>query len=131
MNNLLFLKLGGSLINRQKRTPYGPAGSSGSARSGNIIRSCIESTVAPAHRAWFRIIWTHPGSEVSNPPGSDTPQEWLGFTEVWREAIALNSLVMKALHKAGIPAISFSPCAQILAVDGKIDSWIQSKSDQP
>jgi isopentenyl phosphate kinase len=55
--------------------------------------------------------------------GVDSALEWLGFAEVWREAIHLDFLVMEALHKHKLPAIAFSPCAQVLAMDGVISNW--------
>lgn len=123
MNNLLFLKLGGSLIT-DKNEPH-------TVRQEVLDRLAQEISSALVSNPQLRLLIGHgsgsfghiPAQKYQTRQGVTTPQEWLGFTEVWREAIALNSLVMKALHKAGIPAISFSPCAQILAVDGKIDSW--------
>lgn len=123
MNNVIFLKLGGSLIT-DKNKPH-------TARLDILDRVAQEISSALKSKPQLRLIIGHgsgsfghiPAQKYQTRQGVNTPQEWLGFTEVWREAIALNSLVMKALQKASIPAISFSPCAQILAVDGKINSW--------
>jgi len=55
--------------------------------------------------------------------GVHNPSEWLGFAEVWWEAIALNRLVMDALHKAGLPAISMPPVASVTARDAQVAAW--------
>ncbi len=123
MNNLVFLKLGGSLIT-DKDKPH-------TVRQDVLERIAQEITSALISNPQLRLMIGHGSGSFGHIPAQKyqtrqrvtTPQEWLGFIEVWREAISLNFLVMKALHKAGIPAISFSPCAQILAVDGKIHSW--------
>lgn len=123
MNNLLFLKLGGSLITDKDKAH--------TVRQDILDRIAQEVSSALVSNPQLRLLIGHgsgsfghiPAQKYQTRNGVTTPQEWLGFIEVWREAIALNSLVMGALHKAGIPAISFSPCAQILAVDGKINSW--------
>lgn len=123
MNNLIFLKLGGSLIT-DKDKPH-------TVRQDVLDRLAHEISSALIANPQLRLLIGHGSGSFGHIPAQKyqtrqqvtTPQQWLGFIEVWREAISLNFLVMKALHQAGIPAISFSPCAQILAVDGKINSW--------
>lgn len=123
MRNIIFLKLGGSLITDKDR-PH-------TVRSEVLERIAAEIAEALQLNPQLRLLIGHgsgsfghiPAKKYNTRQGVNSPQEWLGFTEVWREAITLNSLVMKALHKAGIPAISFSPCAQALAVDGMIHDW--------
>jgi isopentenyl phosphate kinase len=48
---------------------------------------------------------------------------WEGFAEVWQEAVALNRLFMDALHRAGLPAISFPPSASAITRDGQVGTW--------
>jgi isopentenyl phosphate kinase len=55
--------------------------------------------------------------------GVHTPEEWRGFAEVWREAAALNRLVIDALQGAGLPAVAFPPSASVIARDGQVESW--------
>jgi isopentenyl phosphate kinase len=64
-----------------------------------------------------------PARQHGTRQGVRTHQEWLGFVEVWREAAALNHLVVDALQAAGLPAISFPPSAAVVAQDGKLFSW--------
>jgi isopentenyl phosphate kinase len=55
--------------------------------------------------------------------GVRSPEEWLGFAEVWRAAQALNRLVLDALSAAGLPAIAFPPSAAVTARDGQVAAW--------
>jgi len=52
-----------------------------------------------------------------------TPEEWQGFVHVWREASALNRLVVEALAEAGLPALSFPPSASLTVVAGQVSRW--------
>jgi isopentenyl phosphate kinase len=123
MRNIIFLKLGGSLITDKDR-PH-------TVRSDVLDRITAEIATALRANPELRLLIGHgsgsfghiPAKKFKTREGVGSPQEWLGFTEVWREAITLNQLVMNALHKAKIPAIAFSPCAQVLAVDGRISDW--------
>ena len=64
-----------------------------------------------------------PAQKYGTRQGVHTPAEWLGFVEVWREAVALNRLVMDALASAGIPAVAFPPSAAVIAAGGQVDTW--------
>jgi isopentenyl phosphate kinase len=48
---------------------------------------------------------------------------WLGFAEVWREARALNQIIVEGLTAAGVPVIAFPPSAFMLARDGLPAGW--------
>jgi isopentenyl phosphate kinase len=50
-------------------------------------------------------------------------EEWQGFSEVWRQATALNHLVMEALSQARLPAIAFPPSAMVLARNRQVEQW--------
>jgi isopentenyl phosphate kinase len=64
-----------------------------------------------------------PAKQHGTREGVRNPEQWIGFIEVWRQAAALNHLVMDALLATGLPAISFSPSAGALAQDGEVASW--------
>jgi isopentenyl phosphate kinase len=64
-----------------------------------------------------------PARQYATRQGVRTPQEWLGFAEVWKQAAALNHLVMDALHMAGIPAISLPASSSVIARAGKVQAW--------
>ncbi len=50
-------------------------------------------------------------------------EAWIGFTQVWYQAAALNRLVIDELHRVGIPVLALSPIAAIMARDGHIQTW--------
>ena len=52
-----------------------------------------------------------PARRYHTRQGVHTPQEWQGFLEVWREAAALNHLVVDAFTAAGLPVMAFPPSA--------------------
>jgi len=120
---LTFLKLGGSLItNKEKpRTP----------RLDALVRLAGEIAAALAENPALRLVLGHgagsfahvPAKKYATRQGVRTPDEWLGFAEVWWEAAALNRLVMDALRAAGLPAIALPPSATVTARDGKVAAW--------
>ena len=48
---------------------------------------------------------------------------WNGFTEVWYQASKLNRFVIQALYEAGIPAMTFSPAASVWSENGEVVEW--------
>jgi len=52
-----------------------------------------------------------------------TPEQWQGFADVWRDANMLNRLVVDALRDAGLPVVSFPPSASVTARDGQVATW--------
>lgn len=122
-SHLVFLKLGGSLITDKNR-PHTP-------RLDVIQRLAEEIAAASQENPQLRLVLGHGSGSFGHIParkwgtrlGVKTPSEWVGFVEVWREASALNRLVVDALAKAGIPALSFSPMSAILAEAGNITEW--------
>lgn len=123
MKPLLFLKLGGSLIT-DKGKPH--------THHPKILQRLAEE-IAEVYKInpELRLILGHgsgsfghvPGKQYSTRNGVKKRDEWRGFIEVWREAAALNSLVMEALHNAGLPAISYPPSAGITANNGEVFTW--------
>jgi len=60
------------------------------------------------------------------PPFSEKigeKQYWNGFAEVWYQATTLNRYVIQALNEAGIPAMTFSPAASVWSDNGKVAKW--------
>ncbi len=121
--SLQFLKLGGSLIT-DKTKPRTP-------RLEVIQRLAQEIAEALALRPEARLLigngagsFGHiPAKKYNTRHGVHSVEAWRGFTEVWREAAALNHLVIEALHAAGLPAIAFPPSACVVACDGRVASW--------
>ncbi len=123
IENLTFLKLGGSLITDKTR-PHTPR--------PEVIARLAEEVAAACRRApALRLVLGHGSGSFGHVParryatrqGVHSREGWLGFVEVWREAAALDRLVVDALAEAGLPAIPFQPSASVTAHDGKVLAW--------
>lgn len=120
---LTFLKLGGSLIT-DKNIPH-------SDRREVISRLADEITQAKADQPGQSLILGHGSGSFGHVPayrygtrqGVSTPQDWQGFVEVWREARALNEIVVERMASAGLPVIAFPPSATVIASEGKLARW--------
>lgn len=141
MSEIIFLKLGGSLITDKTR-PYTP-------RLDVLARLAAE--IADARRATpgLSLVLGHGsgsfghtaakkhGTREGLPPpvlrtsppifkengGGQAGAYWQGFTEVWWQASELNRYVMQALTEAGIPALALAPVSAVLARDGRVARW--------
>jgi isopentenyl phosphate kinase len=119
----VLLKLGGSLITDKAR-PHTP-------RPETLKRLADEIAAALAAQPGLRLVLGHgsgsfghvAGARHGTRQGVHTPEQWRGFAEVWREARALNQIVMEALAAAGLPAVAFPPSAAVTAHDGKVSAW--------
>ncbi len=122
-NELVFLKLGGSLITEKRRE----------ATARNDVISRLASELANIRRSNpnLRLLLGHgsgsfghvPAKKYNTRTGVRTPKEWRGFIEVWQQAGALHRIVMDALLAAPLPAIGFPPSASVSAADGRISTW--------
>lgn len=121
MPELIFLKLGGSLIT-EKAEPY-------TFRSGVARRLAGEIRAALATRQGDLALLIGHGSGsfghyAARPYGTRngvrTPQQWRGFAQVAGAAALLNRLVTGLLEEAGVPAISFQPSASARCRDGRL-----------
>jgi len=133
MDNLVFLKLGGSLIT-DKTQPY-------TARLDKLAQVALEIKSALSRNPGLNLVLGHgsgsfghyavkeQSSLLNLPPfspkrrGENEWTYWKGFSEVWFRASQLNRFVMESLNKAGIPAIAFPPSSQVAAQDGTIKNW--------
>lgn len=122
-NQLLFLKLGGSLITDKSR-PH-------TVRSGVLARLANEIFMVLNEKPDLQILLGHGSGSFGHVPakkfgtrnGVKTKSEWRGFIEVWREAAELNHHVISALIDAGLLAISLPPSGSVIADDGEISLW--------
>jgi isopentenyl phosphate kinase len=120
---LVFIKLGGSLIT-DKDTPRTP-------RLEVLARLAEEIAEARRQRPQLQILLGHgsgsfghvPGRKYGTRQGVHSQREWMGFAEVWKEARALNQLVIEALAASGLPVIAFPPSGAVIAVDGRPLHW--------
>ena len=120
MKELVFLKLGGSLIT-DKTQPY-------TARLDIIEDVALQISTALQNHPNLRLVIGHGSGSFGHVAASeyqtrdgfvprvsplihrerDKTEEnyWKGFAEVWYQASALNRLVMKALNKTNVPSIA-------------------------
>jgi isopentenyl phosphate kinase len=120
---LLFLKLGGSLITDKNR-PFTP-------RLDILDRLAGQIGTAMKETSDLQLILGHGSGSFGHPPASQYGTRagvsgavaWRGFTEVWYQASTLNRLVVEALRKAGLPAITLAPVSAVTARDGKVSTW--------
>jgi len=121
--DLVFIKLGGSLITQKDRPQ--------TARLATIRRLSQEIAAARIQQPTLQILLGHGSGSFGHVPahqyrtrqGVHSPAEWLGFVEVWGAAAQLNRMVQDTLRESGLPAISFPPSASIVAWDGQVQSW--------
>lgn len=119
----IFLKLGGSLITDKHR----PA----TARLDVIERLAEEILSAIRNMENAQLVIGHGSGSFGHIParqyrtrnGVFTPQDWLGFLEVYRQARALNQIVIEIFSQKGLPVIAFPPSAIILAENQHLASW--------
>jgi len=121
--NLIFLKLGGSLIT-DKGQPNTP-------RLDDIKRLASELS------DWFnsnnqaQIILGHgsgsfghvPAKEFGTRSGVYDEKGWVGFLEVWQAAAKLNHIVIDCLRSAGLPALVMPPSAVVTAINKQVRRW--------
>ncbi len=129
MKELVFLKLGGSLIT-DKTQPYTP-------KPDVIEDVALQISTALRTQPHLRLVIGHgsgsfghvAASEYRTRDGAHRERDategsyWKGFAEVWYQASTLNGYVMRALHKVNVPAIALAPSANVIASDGKVSIW--------
>jgi len=123
LSNLVFLKLGGSLIT-DKNQPY-------TLRPHKLEQLANEIAEAYRQNPALQLILGHGAGSFAHTPakiygtrqGVHTPEQWRGFAEVWWQAARLNHYVMEALHKAGLPGVALPPSAGVTARDGQMSTW--------
>jgi isopentenyl phosphate kinase len=145
MDELVFLKLGGSLIT-DKTLPYTP-------RLDKLAE--LAAQISSVKQAWPglslvlghgsgsfghtaakeyktrdglppSVLWTSPPIFAQFSENGGRPRGgsyWRGFSEVWYQASALNRFVMESLHVAGVPSLALAPVSAVTASDGKVTSW--------
>jgi isopentenyl phosphate kinase len=123
MSELIFLKLGGSLITDKTR-PYTP-------RQDKLTDLADQIAAAIETQPDMRLVLGHgsgsfghtAAQEHNTRAGVHDESGWRGFAEVWYQASKLNRFVMDALHTAGIPALAFPPSACVTAHNGQVALW--------
>lgn len=137
MKELVFLKLGGSLIT-DKTKPYTPL-------LDVMDDLALQIKTALQTHPDLRVLVGHGAGSFGHVPASEyktrdglPPQAtplvyrrrddtqnnyWKGFAEVWYQASTLNRFVMEAFHKADLRAIALPPSSSVISSDGKVSVW--------
>jgi len=118
MNELIFLKLGGSLITDKTGVEQ--------VRADVLARLADE--IGAVWQARLPLVLGHgsgsfghvAGAQYGTRQGVDTPAQWWGFAQVSAAAARLNRLVVEALLEAGVPALTIQPSASARCRDGSI-----------
>ena len=120
MSELVFIKLGGSLLTDKTRQQ--------ALRGDVLARLAAEIAAALAGRTDLRLLIGHgSGSfghmtarQYGTRAGVRSPEAWRGYAEVARVAAELNRLVVDALWGAGVPALRIQPSASARCCDGEL-----------
>jgi isopentenyl phosphate kinase len=123
LKDLTFLKLGGSVIT-DKDQPLTP-------RKDVISRLAKEIASARSTCPDLPILLGHGSGSFGHTAarkhgtrqGVRTAGEWMGFAEVWKDARALNQIVLETLQEHGLRVIAFPPSAAVTARDGHPLRW--------
>lgn len=123
MTELVFLKLGGSLIT-DKAAPY-------TVRPDKLSALADEIKAALARDPNLRLVLGHGSGSFGHYAVKEyfphleikTRKDWIGFSEVWYRASLLNRHVMDALHQAGISSMAIQPSASVISKNGAVEHW--------
>jgi len=123
VTDILFLKLGGSLITDKTR-PY-------TFRPEALEAAAAQIAAARQARPGLHLVLGHGSGSFGHEAarkyatrqGVADAGGWHGFAEVWFQASRLNRLVMEGLHSAGLPAVALAPVAAVRARDGQVAAW--------
>ena len=124
MTELVFLKLGGSLIT-DKDKPF-------TARLDKLAE--LANEIASAWTPERRLVLGHGSGSFGhaaakqygtrNGVGAGSPRPyWGGFAEVWYQASQLNRFVMESLRAAGLPAIALAPVSAVTSRNVRVAQW--------
>ena len=123
MPQIIFLKLGGSIIT-DKDAPM-------TARLDVLERLAGEIAASLYANPDLRLVIGHGSGSFGHVTarkygtyqGSQSHEQWLGFSEVWYAARRLNQIVIESLYKAGLPVIAFPPSASAVTADRQVVSY--------
>lgn len=136
MKELVFLKLGGSLIT-DKTKPYTPlldVMDDLSRQIATTLQTQPNLRLVLGHGAGsfghvaaseYKTRDGYPQASPLTHRERDQTEEnyWKGFAEVWYQAASLNRYMMEALHKVGLKTIALPPSSSVIASDGQVAVW--------
>lgn len=119
----IFLKLGGSLIT-EKDHAY-------TARKEilNQLANVILNSYGTGEN--YRLVIGHGSGSFGHQEaklydtrnGVNSREDWQGFLQVWKQARALNQIVIDALLGTGLPVLSFPPVSAVIAKNQEVINW--------
>jgi len=120
MPELIFLKLGGSLLTDKTRLQ--------TLRGDVLARLAREIAGALGDRPDLRLLIGHGSGSFGHMAarthntraGVSSPAGWRGYAETARAAALLNRHVVEALWEAGVPALAIQPSASAQCRDGEL-----------
>jgi isopentenyl phosphate kinase len=120
MPELVFLKLGGSLLTDKTRPQ--------ALRGEVLTRLASEIAGALADRPDLRLLIGHGSGSFGHMAarkhntraGVSSPEGWRGYAETAHAAALLNRHVVDALREAGVPALAIQPSASAQCRDGEL-----------
>ena len=125
MTELVFLKLGGSLIT-DKDKPFTPRLDKLAELAGEIASSWTSASrlvLGHGSGSFGHAAASRYGTRTGFVPGKSSEDYWNGFAEVWYQASHLNRHVMEALRAAGLPAIALAPVSAVTSRDIRVSAW--------
>jgi isopentenyl phosphate kinase len=122
-NELVFLKLGGSLIT-DKNVPF-------TAKYDTINNISQEIAKVREQKPEMRLVIGHGSGSFGHVSaeqhqthsGGKGQTYWDGFAQVWKAARALNQIIVEGLSAAGLPVMAFPPSASVTADEQTILNW--------
>ena len=122
-SRMIFLKLGGSLITDKAKTETALPEIILTLLS-DLARFLIENPdtkVLLGHGSGS--FGHHAAAKFNTRSGVNTPEDWLGFRQVWESARKLNQIVLDIGRLAGLELMSFPPSASLLSKHGQVADW--------
>ena len=122
MNNLILIKLGGSLITDKKK-PFTPR--------HDVIKRLAREIHEAKQEKKLKIIVGHGGGSFPHKPAKDyhtnegiiNKDSFKGIALVQDAASKLNRIIVDALIDAGENAVSVQPSASLISENGRIKEW--------
>lgn len=120
MKDLIFLKLGGSLITDKDRphTALIPQIDMLVGQIREFLEGSPSSRILLGHGSGS--FGHHAANKYGTRNGVVTPAEWLGFVEVWHEARTLNQIVIESLYQHQLKPVCFPFSALTVTQDRHI-----------
>ena len=121
--DLIFIKLGGSLITNKGRaeTPDIATLSSLLQEIARFRKLHSELRFVLGHGSGS--FGHHAAKQAGTRDGVYSASDWLGYQAVWASARRLNQIVLNACQQADLPVLSFPPSASVVTNNHAIQSW--------